>query len=149
MRAALNRLAKDSAQHRQLLAVLHAFKFENDHLHEFHFREQHGKRRLYYHDECDRGPYSYEVMVGEAELPVKSTIKFRFDFGAGWRFLLHLERIDPDDQTLQQPKIIESEGAAPVQYPNWEEQEKPDTFAAGSGAVKNPSANREPPSLTP
>jgi hypothetical protein len=50
-------------------------------------------------------------------LPVKDTMKFVFDFGDNWRFLLRLERIDPPDPKVPEPTVIESVGQAPKQYP--------------------------------
>jgi hypothetical protein len=99
-------------------AILRAFDFYDfDHLYRFQFRDQLGKARNYYHPYADGGPYASEIDIGEANLPEQSTMKFRFDFGDCWDFLVQLERIDPPDAKLQEPKVLETAGEAPKQYP--------------------------------
>jgi hypothetical protein len=98
-------------------AVLDAFKFtDRDHLYEFRFKDRSGKPRVYFHPYTDEGPYSDEITIEEAGLLEKQPIKFRFDYGDDWRFVLRLERIDPPDQQLERTKLLGSAGAAPKQY---------------------------------
>jgi hypothetical protein len=104
------------------LAVLKAYKFDDDHLWAFRFRDQFGKARVYNHFECDEGPYTDEITVGESGLPEGQTMKFRFDFGDCWDFLLRLERVEPGGPKLGQPKVIEAAGEPPKQYPVYDEQ---------------------------
>jgi len=104
------------------LAVLEAYEFDDDHLWEFRFRDQLGKARVYNHYYCDEGPYTHEITVGKMALPEGQTMKFRFDFGDCWDFLLRLERIEPRDPKVRQPKVIEAVGEPPEQYPNYDEQ---------------------------
>lgn len=42
---------------------------------------------------------------------------FLFDYEAGWRFVTELADIVPVDPKSRYPKIVESEGEAPRQYP--------------------------------
>jgi hypothetical protein len=44
-----------------------------------------------------------------------------FDFGDWWEFRVQLEQIDPVDPQLKKPKLLESHGKAPEQYPDAED----------------------------
>jgi hypothetical protein len=103
-------------------AILKAFKFDDDHLHEFRYRDRTLRERVYCHPDTDEPPSSDEISVGETDLPEKQTMKFHFDFGASWRFVLRLERIEPPDPKLKRPKVIASEGVAPKQYEAGEDE---------------------------
>ncbi len=51
-------------------------------------------------------------------------MKLTYDFGDNWRFDVKLVRIDPPDarsKKARKPRILESHGKAPEQYPNWDE----------------------------
>ena len=98
-------------------AVLKAFKFEDEeHMHEFRYRDRIGRERVYLHPRAEEGEFSDEISVGETDLPEKQTMKFLFDFGASWRFVLRLESIEPPDPKLKRPKVIASAGVSPKQY---------------------------------
>lgn len=120
--AAWRRLALPDDCSLDLMAdvILAAFEFtDTDHLHEFRYRDERGRQRSYLHPFSDEGPWSSEVCLGETGLPVGGVMEFRFDFGDNWRFPVRLERIDPPDKKLKRPKVIESEGKPPRQYPGW------------------------------
>ena len=104
------------------VSILEAFKFtDTDHLYEFRYRDQFGKTRTYNHPYTDNGPYGSEIEVGETGLPEKGTMKFVFDFGDRWDFILQLERIDPLAGRTKRIKLIDSGGQAPKQYPDGDE----------------------------
>jgi hypothetical protein len=73
------------------LAILQAFKLDNDHLYDFRYRDQRGKRRQYHHSYTDEGPYLHEISVGESEQPLKaemdftSTTEITGSLRCGWR----------------------------------------------------------------
>jgi hypothetical protein len=101
--------------------VLKAFHFEDDeHLHEFRYRDHLGKARVYNHPYSEEGPFTNDILVEESGLPEKGTMKFLFDFGDSWRFLIRLDRIDPPASKYREFQIIDSAGKPPKQYPNWE-----------------------------
>ena len=102
-------------------AILAAFDFDNDHLYEFTYRDQTGKTREYHHSGMDEGPFADEIALGESGLPEGQTMKFHFDFGDDWRFVVKLERIDPPDPKVDGFTILESKGEAPEQYPGAED----------------------------
>lgn len=65
-------------------------------------------------------PTESEISLGETGLPEKQIMKFRFDFGDDWPFVLRLERIDPPDKKMKHCELIDSVGKAPKQYPDWD-----------------------------
>ena len=102
-------------------AVLDAFEFDDtEHLYEFRYRDQTGAPRVYNHYYCEEGPYAHQIKMGEIGLPEKGTLRFHFDFGDDWRFVLRLERIARADKRIRRPTVIESCGEPPKQYPNAE-----------------------------
>jgi len=97
--------------------ILQSFEFDNDHLYRFAYRDLRGKTRVYNHSYCEEGPYCDAVTVGTCGLPEKQKMKFRFDFGDNWDFLVTLERIISPDQPWRGARLVESAGEAPKQYP--------------------------------
>ena len=103
------------------MAVLDAFEFDDtEHLYEFRYRDQTGAPRVYNHYYCEEGPYAHQIKMGEIGLPEKGTLRFHFDFGDDWRFVLRLERIARADKRIRRPTVIESCGEPPKQYRNAE-----------------------------
>jgi hypothetical protein len=101
-------------------AILSAFEFDDDHLYDFRYRDQRGKRRVYNHPYCDEGPFTPEITVGESDLALKDTMHFTFDYGDNWQFEVRLEQIEDEPCRRQQAKVIASAGKAPEQYPSFE-----------------------------
>jgi Plasmid pRiA4b ORF-3-like protein len=66
-------------------------------------------------------PSGDQVQVGAVPLPVGESMVFHFDFGDDWMFDVKLEEIRPPDPKLKKPKLLESHGKAPKQYPDWDE----------------------------
>jgi len=60
-----------------------------------------------------------EVLIGDLPLQPNATMAYLYDFGNNWEFQVTLERIDPPDDALKQPIILETQGKAPEQYPSW------------------------------
>jgi hypothetical protein len=101
-------------------AILSAFDFDSDHLYDFRYRDQRGSRRIYNHPYTDDGPYTPEITVAETELPLKDEMLFTFDYGDNWQFKVRLEAVEDAPCKFKQPKVAESVGKAPDQYPNAE-----------------------------
>ena len=98
-------------------AILGAFKLDDDHLYDFRYRDQRGRSRVYNHPETDEGPFTTEMAVGEIELALKDKMRFTFDYGDYWQFDVRRERVESEEGRLGRPKVIESAGKAPEQYP--------------------------------
>jgi len=101
-------------------AILRAYKFDDEHLYDFKFRDQLGKARVYNHPGAREGPFATDITLRESGLPEKGLINFVYDYGDDWRFVLRLEGIAAPDKRSRRPKVIESEGRPPVQYPDLE-----------------------------
>jgi len=98
-------------------AILKAFKLDDDHLYDFQYRDKNGRTRNYEHPSSDDGPTTTEILIGELELPPGETMRFIFDYGDHWEFKVRLERIEDGTSRLRVPKVIESAGKPPPQYP--------------------------------
>ncbi len=103
------------------VAILKAFKFNAcDHLYEFRYRDQFGRGQVFNHPYTSEGPYSDEIEIGQLGLPDKGVIQFLFDFGDSWQFRLRLERRESPNSRVKRPKVIDSAGRPPQQYPDWD-----------------------------
>lgn len=49
---------------------------------------------------------------------------YLFDYGDEWRFIVQCKRIEEAEPKKRYPKVLESVGDAPEQYPEWEEDEE-------------------------
>ena len=99
--------------------ILRAFKFDSDHLYRFIYTNHLGTSDDINHPYMDEGPFTSEVRVGDVPLPIGGTMDFNFDFGDDWYFEVKLESVDEEDKVLKRPKILESHGKAPEQYPRY------------------------------
>lgn len=104
------------------LAILNAASFDNDHLHRFIYTSRIGLQEEVQHPRMDEGPYTDEVRVGDVPLAIGGSMLFNFDFGDDWYFNLTLEQIEHLDAKLKNPKLLESHGEAPPQYPDYDDE---------------------------
>ncbi len=98
--------------------ILDAFEFDNDHLYQFKYKNRFNVNAALNHPE-DEPPYADEALIGDIGLQPGSRLIYLFDFGASWKFIVDLERIDEVDQKIQNGTILESHGDAPDQYPDY------------------------------
>jgi hypothetical protein len=68
------------------------------------------------------GPKSAKTRLNRLRLQKGQRIAYLFDFGDEWRVRLILREIDTDDGR-HYPRIVESVGEAPPQYPEYDEDE--------------------------
>jgi hypothetical protein len=99
--------------------ILRSVKFDNDHLHEFTYRDRMGATVRVNHPAMDEPPYTDEVRIGTLPLEPGQTMELTYDFGDNWPFTVKLVRIEPPDAKLKAPRILESHGKAPDQYQDW------------------------------
>ena len=103
------------------LTILDAFDFDYDHLYQFQFKDRYGLQQYINHPFMeDQPPWTDEIRIGETMIHPATPMIFLYDFGDNWEFDVILERIDPLDKHLKEPKIIKAEGEAPEQYRAWE-----------------------------
>ena len=101
--------------------ILRSVEFDNDHLYEFTYRNRLGAKVESHHEAMDEEPYAHEVTIGSLPLEPGQTMDFHFDFGDNWKFAVKLERIEPPGARIKAPRIMESHGKAPEQYPSWDD----------------------------
>lgn len=101
--------------------ILNAFDFDHDHLYQFTYKNRFGTLTHACHPYMDDSLHTDEILIGDIPLETGNSMTYLFDFGDRWKFNVKLERIDPVDKKMKGPRIIESYGEAPEQYPSWDE----------------------------
>ncbi|OPX87216.1 MAG: Plasmid pRiA4b ORF-3-like protein [Pelotomaculum sp. PtaB.Bin104] len=105
-------------------AIQEAFGFADDHLYAFFMDGRPWSSDVFW---CRGGdeppPYADKAMISALGLKRGQRFLYLFDFGDEWKFEVKVEEIMQSDIPPAKPKIIESKGAAPEQYPepDWEE----------------------------
>lgn len=94
--------------------ILESVNFEDDELHCFIWTNRLGQAVRVNHPYLQEPPFTTEFAVGD--LPIQR-MTYLFDFETGWEFDVELERVEPADPSTE-PKILESRGEAPAQYPD-------------------------------
>ena len=105
-------------------AIQKAFKFDNDHLYEFSFRNRFGITQRVPHPMCEEEFSTDEFKIKNLPLRIGEKMEYVFDFGDHWQFTVELEKIEPPNPKFKKAKIIESHGKAPEQYPDWEDYDE-------------------------
>ncbi len=103
-----------------VVMILRSVKFDDDHLHRLSYRNRMGVTVLVHHPSVHRTPYTDQVRIGSLPLDAGESMDLIYDFGDNWQFAIKLERIDPPDSSRKAPRILESHGRPPKQYPDWE-----------------------------
>ena len=104
-------------------AILAAYEFDHDHLYQFIYINRFGGEDEVHHPYLEEPPFTTEVRVGDLPLRPGGTMIYHYDFGDDWRFVVTLEQIDPAPARQKKAKVLEKAGAAPDQYPTWDEGE--------------------------
>lgn len=102
------------------LMIQRAFKFDNDHLYAFYMDNRWYSEERFESPLSSEGPSADDVTVGELGLTVNQAFIYHFDFGDDWRFDVQLLEIKTGEPLLLNPKILETHGEAPKQYPEVE-----------------------------
>ncbi len=98
-------------------SILNAVKFDYDHLYVFKYRDRFGATVSAIHPNAEDGIPADEVRVGDLPLQPGQSMELTYDFGDNWQFDVKLESVGPPDNRLKKPRLLESHGAAPEQYP--------------------------------
>lgn len=95
-------------------------------MYEFTYKDRYGSIIKLGHPYMKQLESSEDYLIGELCLQTGVNITFIYDFGDSWKFNIILEKINPMDVALAEPKILESHGEAPTQYyqddEDWEEE---------------------------
>lgn len=72
--------------------------------------------------QAGRGPGDVRATTLEGlDLEIGQTFMYLFDYGDEWRFKVRVHAVNPDAPVADYPRVVESVGEAPEQYPRWEE----------------------------
>jgi hypothetical protein len=111
-------------------AIVQAFDFDFDHAFGFYSKV---KGNIYdspvrYELFVDMGEDDSEARsvkrtrIAEAFPSVGKKMRFLFDYGDGWEFLVELIKRKPKEPKVKLPRLLLSAGKAPAQYPDPEEE---------------------------
>ena len=123
-------IADTSSLYTLAQAIVWSFEFDFDHAFGFYSKL---KGNIY------DSPVRYELFVdmGESEGEARSvkrtrvaeafpsvgtTMRFLFDYGDGWEFLVELVKRKPKEPKVKLPRLLISAGQAPAQYPDPEDE---------------------------
>ena len=120
--------------------ILTSVDFDSDHLDQFTYTNDLGRKVQVTHPYADGDFSTDEVKIGSLPLSEGSIMQYVFDFGDWWEFQVQLETIETDPEStsgLQKTKtskrrqseshqplgeILEVHGEAPPQYPDFDEE---------------------------
>jgi hypothetical protein len=123
-------IAATSSLYALAQAIVMSFDFDFDHAFGFYSKL---KGNIY------DSPVQYELFVdmGEGEGEARSVkrtpvdeafpspgtkMRFLFDYGDGWEFLVELVKRKPKEPKVRLPRLLVSAGKAPAQYPDPEDE---------------------------
>jgi hypothetical protein len=100
--------------------ILRSVNFDSDHLFEITYRDQLGTMLSVSDPMSGDSPCADEILLGTLPLDPGQTMDLLYDFGDCWRFTIKLEHVEPPDAKAKAktPRIVESHGEAPEQYPS-------------------------------
>lgn len=104
------------------ILIQQAFEFEDDHMYSFFMDGKPWSKNEFKCPLDDEGPCSDEVEIGELDLIEKQNFIYIFDYGDGWRFNIEVFEIKNEENEECNPKIIESKGERPQQYPDYDDE---------------------------
>jgi hypothetical protein len=108
------------------LAIQHAIDWDADHLYSFFMNGKPDDQRfeIACPIEEERKPYlAHEAIIGTLGLLQKHKFLYLFDFGDYNQFEVEVVDILPKRGRGRYPRLVESVGEAPEQYPEWDEEE--------------------------
>ena len=101
--------------------ILQAFDLDHDHLYRFTYKKRFGVPVGISHPYMEEPPLTTDVHIGDIGIKPGTTMTYLYDFGDKWEFEVQLEGIEPVDPKIRGPRIFETHGEAPEQYPAWED----------------------------
>ena len=115
-------ISKNATLDRLHKEILTAYEFDDDHLYAFFMdNKAWSDYNSYWSSYNDEGPYANRKKLSALNLVKGKKFMYLFDFGDEWRFTVSLFK-EIDDET-KNPVVIEAKGDAPLQYPDWDEEE--------------------------
>ena len=108
-------------------AIQDAVDFDRDHLYDFYAGRHAYNRKLTFADDYeweDREDKFFELTLEQIyPMPKSCKLYYLFDLGDDWRFEIRKSRKKPTQPKsgIKYPRVIESIGPNPVQYPSYED----------------------------
>lgn len=114
-------------------AIFDAFDRDDEHLYAFYLTKpgDHGRKALldakqFVHPDAldgfdDEARDASEVQLREMRLRPGRKFEYEFDFGDSWRHDVTFEGEQPADPKVTYPRVVESKGKSPPQYPDFDE----------------------------
>lgn len=103
-------------------AILDAFEFYNDHMHEFFMDNRAWSNVDSYvmrTEYPEKKRYTCDYTLLEAGLYPRRKFIYLFDFGDCWRFDCRVLKVL--DEPTADPQVVRSKGESPEQYPDFDE----------------------------
>ncbi|MBC6429689.1 plasmid pRiA4b ORF-3 family protein [Nostoc sp. HG1] len=97
-------------------AIVQAFDFDPEHLYRFIQKDRLGRTLEFNHPVVEIPPDTCDFRLGDLSLEVGRHLQFIFDLLQEWEFDLYVEKIEPANEKMKKPKILESHGESPEQY---------------------------------
>ena len=115
--------SKQTLEHLHL-AIQDALDWDNDHLYSFFMNGKSGDQRYAFACpfERDNPPFTDEAIVGELGLSIRHKFIYLFDYGDCHEIIVEVTEIHAKgEKGVRYPSVVESHGAAPQQYPDWDD----------------------------
>lgn len=107
------------------LEIQAAFGWDDDHLYSFFLSGKAWDQDTEYAaPQADEGRMAHRVKIGALGLTPKQRFLYLFDYGDELRHDVRLVSVGPAATGRRYPRIVESHGEAPPQYPDLEEDEE-------------------------
>jgi hypothetical protein len=97
-------------------SIMNSFEFDGYHSYMFLIRDLDGATIAVRRPEANPEIATHEVQIGMLPIAVGDSMPFIYDSGAGWRFSVKLEQIDPPEEELKYAEIIAQHGTPPCEY---------------------------------
>jgi hypothetical protein len=110
-------------------AIIDAYDFEMDHMYGFYsnIKDIYGdgdKYELFADmDDCETEAdvQSVDKTTIESAFSKNNEMVFLFDYGDDWNFLVQKVGVSDEEEAALYPRLVSEMGAAPIQYPMYEE----------------------------
>ena len=106
-------------------AIQHALDWDDDHLYSFYMNGKCGDQRYAFASPREGNPpFTDEAVIGSLGMRPKHKFLYLFDYGDWHEFIIELVGVvEKAEKGRRYPRVIERHGAAPEQYPSWDDEE--------------------------
>jgi hypothetical protein len=103
------------------LAIQDAIHWDNDHLYSFFLNGERWDQKFEYASPWNEeaAHFASDGVIGELGMVKGHKFLYLFDYGDSHEFEIEVLDISPRDKRAKYPRVAESKGKAPAQYPRW------------------------------